>query len=311
MARRFGAAATTAVALHATLLALTLVPHRSEAPRPLDAAPPTATEVEVSILADDDLSAARRDQGTPMARQSDRNAERSATAVRPRSLAQQSKLVADADVEPAPASGSDSDAALAELDTGSEPGPSEGAPDGSGRARQRVDLGLDGTVLRHAVLDGRDHVPRAPRRRQVFALGHWSENTVRAVAQKSAPWDGRALLTLEWDATGQLLSVTSSGASSRGDEWQRLATDLRSKLAARPNTSPQGRGLRVVYLIKSDIKLPEDKRSLLPAARYASAEQLRADNLPPANAINLGVKADGGAAKTRVISVELVKSDAL
>jgi hypothetical protein len=113
---------------------------------------------------------------------------------------------------------------------------------------------------------------------------------------------------LEWDAKGQLLSVT---ASSSSDEWQRLAKALSSQLAARPNVGEQGGGRRVVYLVKSDLMLPESKRSVLPAAKFASAEQLRADNLPPAPTINLGVKADGSAATTRVVSVELVRNDAL
>lgn len=67
----------------------------------------------------------------------------------------------------------------------------------------------------------------------------------------------------------------------------------------------------MVYLVKSDLVLPENKRSLLPSAKYASAEQLRENNLPPATTINLGVKADNSAATTREVSVELVRSDAL
>lgn len=134
---------------------------------------------------------------------------------------------------------------------------------------------------------------------------------MRTLAQNSAPPDGRALLTLEWDSKGQLVSVTSSAASSRSDEWQRLAQGLSSQLAARPNAGTQGRGLRVVYLVKSDLVLPESKRSVLPSAKYASAEQLREKNLPPATTINLGIKADNSPATTRVVSVELVRSDAL
>jgi hypothetical protein len=73
----------------------------------------------------------------------------------------------------------------------------------------------------------------------------------------------------------------------------------------------QGARRRVVYLVKSELVLPDSKRSVLPAAKLASAEQLRENNLPPATALNLGVKADGSAATTRVVSVELVRSDAL
>jgi hypothetical protein len=117
-------------------------------------------------------------------------------------------------------------------------------------------------------------------------------------------------LTLEWDAKGQLLSVTSSAASSSRDEWQRLAKTLSSQLAGRPNVGAEGEGRRVVYLVKSGPVSPDGKRSVLPAAKFASAEQLKADNLPPAVALNFGVKADGSAAATRVVSVELVRSDA-
>jgi len=66
-----------------------------------------------------------------------------------------------------------------------------------------------------------------------------------------------------------------------------------------------------VYLVKTDLVLPENKRSLLPSAKYASGEQLRENNLPPATALNLGIKADSSPATTRVVSVELVRSDAL
>jgi hypothetical protein len=209
----------------------------------------------------------------------------------------------------------DGDAAITELGPGTEQeGSSDGASDASSGERQRINLGLDGSVMRQATLAGRERPPRAkraPRRPPLILLGHWSEGPVRMLAQKSAPPDGQALLTLEWDSKGHLVSVRSSAASSRSDDWQRLAQGLSSQLAARANTGAPAGGLRVVYLVKSDLVLPESKRSLLPSAKYASAEQLREKNLPPATTINLGVKADSSAATTRVVSVELVRSDAL
>jgi hypothetical protein len=212
--------------------------------------------------------------------------------------------------------GADENPAIAELGPGTEEqeGSADGASDAPNGARPRVNLGLDGSLLRQSLLDARERPPRtarAPRRRPLVLLGHWSEGPVRMLAQKSAPPDGRALLTLEWNSQGQLVSVTSSAASSRSEDWQRLAQGISSQLAARPNSGAQGGGLRLVYLVKSDLAVPESKRSLLPSAKYASAEQLREKDLPPATAINLGIKADNSAATTRVVSVELVRSDAL
>jgi hypothetical protein len=298
------------VVLHTALIGLTVLSRHAEAPHVLDANAASASEVELfMITADDGPTSVRRDGASSIDEPSDRAGQRQARFGQIRApAAQHSASAPDAEAEVDEAGAHDADAALAELGLGAEADSSlDGASEAPSRARQRVDLGLDGSVMRRAALEGRERAPR--RRRPVFTLGHWSESVVRSVAQKSAPWEGRALLTLEWDSTGQLRSVTPSAASSSGDEWQRLAKRLTSQLAARPNVAAQGGGLRLVYLVKSDLVLP-DKRSLLPGARYASAEQLRENNLPPANAINLGVKADSSAATTRVVSVTLVRSDA-
>ena len=311
MDRRFGAAISTAVVLHAAWSGLTALSRNAEAPHVLDTTLTSASQVELlMITADDGPSSVRNDGTSSIDEPSDRAVQRQARFGQFRAPgAQRSASAPDAEAEVDEAGAHDADAALAELGVGAEAESSlEGASEAPSRASQRVDLGLDGSVMRRAALEGRERAPR--RRRPVFTLGHWSESVVRSVAQTSAPWEGRALLTLEWDSTGQLRSVTPSAASSSSDEWQRLAKRLTSQLAARPNVAAQGGGLRLVYLVKSDLVLPESKRSLLPGARYASAEQLKENNLPPANAINLGVKADASAATTRVVSVTLVRSDA-
>jgi hypothetical protein len=71
----------------------------------------------------------------------------------------------------------------------------------------------------------------------------------------------------------QSIGKISSAASSSSDEWQRVAKRLTSQLAARPNAAAQGGGLRLVYLVKSDLVLPDSKRSLLPGAKYGGATQ--------------------------------------
>jgi hypothetical protein len=311
MHRRFGAAIFTAVLLHAALIGLRVLSRHAKAPHVPDTNVASAPELAlIMIMADDGPSSVCSDGTSSIDEPSDRAVQRQARFGQSHApAAQRSASAPDAEAEVDQAGALDTDAALAELGLGAEAESSlEGAAEAPSPARQRVDLGLDGSVMRHAALEGRERAPR--RRRPVFTLDHWSESVVRSVAQTSAPWEGRALLTLEWDSTGQLRSVTPSAASSGSDEWQRLAKRLTSQLAARPNVAAQGGGLRLVYLVKSDLVLPESKRSLLPGARYASAEQLREKNLPPATAINLGVKADASAATTRVVSVTLVRSDA-
>jgi hypothetical protein len=309
MDRRFGVAIFTAVVLHGALIGLTVLSRHAEAPHVLATTVASASEVELfMITADDGPRSVRSDRTSSIDEPSDRAVQRQARLGQFRAPAAQRSASAP-DVEVDEAGAHDADSALAELGLGAEAESSlDGASEAPSRARQRVDLGLDGSVMRHAALEGRERAPR--RRRPVFTLDHWSASVVRSVAQTSAPREGRALLTLEWDSTGQLRSVTPSAASSSSDEWQRLAKRLTSQLAARPNVAAQGGGLRLVYLVKSDLVLPDSKRSLLPGARYASAEQLREKNLPPATAINLGVKADASAATTRVVSVTLVRSDA-
>jgi hypothetical protein len=316
MKKRFGAAVFTAVLLHAALIALSVLRADPVAPRALGrSVVARAAEVELFMLTEDGSSSARRDRPSSMDEPSDRTVPLQARPGQLRAPSQRSGSAPSAEAALDQAGAPDPDATLAELGLGAEPGSSSdsASAEGSG-VRPRVDLGLDGSVMRRAALDARERGPgsaRAPRRRPVFSLGHWSEKAVRSVAQRSAPWESRALLTLVWDAKGQLLSVTSSAAASSSDEWQRLAKALGSQLAAHPNVGEQGGGRRVVYLVKSDLALPDGKRSALPAARFASADQLRENNLPPASAINFGVKADGSAAATRVVSVELVRSDAL
>ena len=304
MEKRLGAAISTAMLLHAALLGLTVLARPSEAPRVIIArVAANATEVDILL-----------ENGAPRTLPSDRRSSTdeqsqpaAASRVRERGVgAPRTASTPDAAAELDSAGALGADGALAELGPSAEPeGSSEGASEPRG-AGPRVDLGLDGSVFRSAALEARD---RTPRRRPSFSLGSWSEGVVRSVAQRSVPWEGRALLTLEWDSKGQLRSVTSSAESSSSDEWQRLVKGVRSQLAARPNAAAQGAGLRLVYLVKSELVLPESKRSLLPSAKYASAEQLRANNLPPATALNFGVKADDSAATNRAVSVELVRSE--
>ena len=314
MEKRFGAAVLTAMVLHAALIAFTVLGGDPEPPRALGRSVlARAAEIELFMLTEDGASSARGDQSSSDER-SNRTVPPQAKAGQLRAPSQRSGSAPNAEAALDQASPRDPDAALAELQPGAEPGSSaDSVSEGESEVRPRVDLGLDGSVMRRAALEARERglaPTHAPRRRPVFSLSHWSENAVRSVAQRSAPWESRALLTLEWDAKGQLLSVTSSAASSSSDAWQRLAKTLSSQLAARPNVGEQGGGRRVVYLVKTDLALPDGKRSLQPAAKFASAEQLRENNLPPASAINFGVKADGSAAATRVVSVELVRSDA-
>lgn len=317
MSRRFGAAVFSAMALHAALICVALLPRRSEAPRRLElSVVARASEIEVSILTEDDgASRERSDQTSSTDAPSDGRAAARAKLAQLREPSRQTGSTPDAAATLDEVSAPDGAAELAQVASDAEQeGSSDGASDAPSGERPRINLGLDGSVLRQATLAGRERPPRAkraPRRPPLILLGHWSEGPVRMLAQKSAPPDGQALLTLEWDSKGQLVSVRSSAASSRSDDWQRLAQGLSSQLAARPNTGAPAGGLRVVYLVKSDLVLPENKRSLLPSAKYASAEQLREKNLPPATAINLGIKADNSAATTRAVSVELVRSDAL
>ncbi len=310
MERRFRIAVSAAVLLHTALVGLTILHPPSDTAGVRDtstvASPP---EVDVIVLADDATTFARVDKTSSTADPSDR---RQASA-RPSGglLSQRSAPTPDAEALLEQAGAPDADAALAGSEPSTEqPGSlTEGSNSGP-RVGKRIDLGLDGSVMRDA-LKGREAAPRAPRRRPTFSLGHWSQNAVRTVAQGAAPWEGQALLTLEWSSSGQLLSVKSSAASSSSADWQRLAQDLSSRLAARPNVGTPGKGLRVVYLIKSEMQLPESKRSVLPNLKYASAEKLTGDNLPPATALNLGIKHDNSASTTRIVSVELVRSDTL
>jgi hypothetical protein len=316
MKKRFGAAVFTAVVLHAALIGLSALRPHAGTPRVLDrSVVARAAEVELFMLSEGDGASSARSERAPARDEPSgrtfspqaKGAQRAPS--RPSGSASLAEAVLDQ------VSAADPSSALAEPGLRAEPeGSSDGASESDSSAAPRVDLGLDGSVMRRATLEARERGPgpsRAPRRRPVFSLSHWSESAVRSLAQRSAPWEGRALLTLEWDAKGQLLSVTSSAASSSSDQWQRLAQSLSSQLAARPNVGAKGGGRRVVYLVKSDLVLPGSKGSVLPAAKFASAEQLRANNLPPATAINLGIKADGSAATTRVVSVELVRSEEL
>ena len=176
--------------------------------------------------------AQREQSGRPPS--ADDSSERSATEQA--RVAQLSELSRRNPVTPDPAAKLDDlsapaeGAVLAELGSDTEPEESPGgASDAPSAVRQRVNLGLDGSIMRQATLAARDRprqTQRAPRRRPVVLLSHWSEGTVRAVAQKLAPPDGRALLTLEWNSKGQLLSITSSAASSHSQDWQRLAQGL-------------------------------------------------------------------------------------
>ncbi|HEU5074912.1 MAG TPA: hypothetical protein VFU02_12070, partial [Polyangiaceae bacterium] len=178
-------------------------------------------------------------------------------------------------------------------------------PAASASPRRPIDLGLDGGIVARAL---RDTSPRAPARRPAAAFDGWSEGILSSVAHTAAPSESSALLTVEWDANGQLASIRSSAASSHPSAWQNLAESLKSQLARRPQAS--NRGLRLVYLVKSEVVKP-GQRSKLAESRHVSAEQLRDEHLPPAVSLNVGVKADTSAAGQRVVSVMLASSQVL
>ena len=189
-------------------------------------------------------------------------------------------------------------------------GSDAGVPAGPGETpRPHIDLGLDGSIMARAF---RENEPRSggprPARRPTLVFDGWSESVVRSTAQTTAPDDGSALLTIEWDAAGRLVSVRSSAASANADAWRKLAAKLEKQLAQRPQAS--SKGLRLVYLVKSEIVKPGEK-SKLPVSENVSALQLRDDYLPPASALMFGVKADTSAAGHRVVSVTLANGQVL
>jgi len=189
-------------------------------------------------------------------------------------------------------------------------GSDAGVPAGPGEtSRPHIDLGLDGSIMARAF---RDSEPRAsgprPARRPTLVFDGWSESVVRSVAHTAAPDDGSALLTIEWDAAGRLVSVRSSAASANADGWRKLAVKLEKQLAQRPQAS--SKGLRLVYLVKSEIVKPGE-RSKLPVSENVSALQLQDEYLPPASALMFGLKADTSPAGHRVVSVTLANGQVL
>jgi hypothetical protein len=185
---------------------------------------------------------------------------------------------------------------------------SDAAPPASNGVRRPINLGLDGSIVRSKLLE---KASRPPARRSAVVYDLWSESVVRSAAKRAAPREGTALLVIEWDSAGKLQSIASSAKSSNDDSWRQLAETLRSRLSKRPGDPGRSGGLRLVYLVRAEIVEPASKRSVLPRARYASAEQIKDDLLPPANAFNVGIKADSDAAAQRVVSVTLASSQAL
>lgn len=187
-------------------------------------------------------------------------------------------------------------------------GSGEGAPGET--PRPQIDLGLDGSIVARTLrnTEQRDSGPRVARRRAGIVFDGWSEGVVSKVAHNTAPSDGSALLTIEWDAQGRLASIRSSAESADANGWRKLAAVLKKHLAQRPQAS--SKGLRLVYLLKSEVVKP-GQRSKLGESDNVSMQTFRDEQLPPASFLMLGVKADTSPAGHRVVSVTLANSQVL
>jgi len=194
--------------------------------------------------------------------------------------------------------------------------PNPGEADALGAAaeettRAHIDLGLDGSIVARSLRQTEQHeteAQRRARRRPGLVFDGWSEGVVSKVAHTAAPSDGSALLTIEWDAAGRLASIRSSAESSNADGWRKLAAALQKQLAQRPQ--PSSKGLRLTYLVKSEVVKPGQK-SKLPESRNVNFQTFRDDQLAPANILMLGVSADLSPASQRVVKVMLASSQAL
>lgn len=199
-----------------------------------------------------------------------------------------------------------------------EPAPgtgASGAPEGNGTpsptAPPKIDFGLDGSIFDAAVLDA-SRRPPPPRSRSRVVVDDWSASAVRVASDRAAPREGSALVTIEWDSEGRLQSVVTSAHSSEPSRWEKLADSLRASLSRRTRRTPEGRGLRVVYLVSSELVPPQNQRSVLPRVEHGSLEQVPAFmDLPPGAALMFGVKADTSGPVERVVSVTLASSQLL
>jgi hypothetical protein len=184
----------------------------------------------------------------------------------------------------------------------------DGVAETPGVERRAIDLGLDGSLFRSELLESARR-PQAARPRVVH--DDWSAIAVRIASEQSAPREGSALVTIEWDSDGRLRSIATSAHSSAASNWEKLADTLRRTLSKRPKSSAENRGLRLVYLVKSELVVPHNQRSVLPRAEHGSFEALRDEHLPPAVTLNFGVKADTSTPAERLISVILAGSQLL
>ena len=177
------------------------------------------------------------------------------------------------------------------------------------RPGQKIDLGLEGSVFHSAVLDAARR-PKAPRSPVVH--DDWSAVAVKVAADGATPREGSALVTIEWDSEGRLRAIATSAHSSDASQWKRLAEVLQKSLSLRPKRPSDGRGLRVVYLVKSEIVQPHHQRSVLPRSEHGTLERVPDFmDLPPGAALMFGFKADSSTPGERRVSVTLANSQLL
>lgn len=294
MERRFPAALVSAVVLHAALLGLSAWPADGGGVVPLAS---NTKEVEVSLLVQDGPP-------SPVVTDSASGQAHSREAAHQAPVAHRASASSAASVSVV----AETEGAVAEA--------SPGEPDAVGAVaeatpRRHIDLGLDGSIVARTLRQTEQHETEAQRRarhRPGLVFDGWSEGVVSKVAHTTAPSEGSALLTIEWSADGRLASIRSSAESSNADGWRKLAAALQKQLAQRPQ--PSSKGLRLTYLVKSEIVKPGQK-SNLPESRNVNFQTFRDDQLPPANVLMLGVSADTSPASQRVVRVMLASSQAL
>lgn len=295
MERRFTAAVVSAFALHAAFVAVgvwCIAAGTSNVPPRVS---PPAIEVVIEQDAETTSRVPPSEAAPPHASPSAPRARVLGSSSSPATTPGETALAGDA-TQPEPGA----------LESPGTPGLGQASPSASGETpRRSIDLGLDGAIVARAL---RDTPPRPPARRPALTFDGWSEGIVRSLAHRAAPSEGSALLTVEWDASGRLASIRSSAESSNASAWHKLAESLKRQLARRPEATSGG--LRVVYLVKSEIVKP-GSRSKLPQSRHVSGEQLRDEHLPPAVSLNVGVKADTSPTGQRVVSVTLASSQVL
>jgi hypothetical protein len=296
MEKRFTASLMSAIGLHAALIgcaafALSHSFHGS-LPAPVRAAPQVSAEISVVVEGFDAPESASA--------LGEAHAPSSAALARVGSTARFRAPSSTGDGVPAGESAEGSGTEAAPAGEGETP---------SAAPQPKINLGLDGSIFNSAVVEGARRPP-APRSRVVH--DDWSAVAVRVAADQAAPREGSALLTLEWDAEGRLQSVVTSAHSSDPSLWGKLTDSLRKSLSQRPKRTPEGRGLRVVYLVRSEIIQPHHQRSVLPRIENGAFERVPSfKDLPPGAALMFGMKADTSSPGERVISVTLANSQLL